>query len=64
MTWQELLVGVLGSKLISEIKKIEDESSRTGSIYATICTMKDELGQDFEEALCTFLKYGCLSGKR
>ena len=63
MTEQEMTVGVLGGKMIYEMKQIEDKTSRTSTIYATICTMKSELGQDFEEALCTFLKYGCKPGK-
>ena len=47
---------ILSAELIKEIKSIPDALSRQACIFAVLCQMKIEFGQDLEEPLVSFLK--------
>ena len=46
------------SLLIQSILSIDDPVEREGSIYASLCILKEECGEHFENALIYLLKEG------
>ena len=56
----EILRGIssTNAQLVRMVKSLKDSVKKEGAIFATICTMKLEMPEAFENALITFLKYG------
>ena len=51
-------ISVNNAVLVRMIKSLKDSVKKEDAIFATICTMKLEMPEAFENALITFLKYG------
>ena len=58
---EELAIGCMMVSLAEAIKT-SDNTRKEGCIFATLCTLKEEMPNEFEEALVIFLKYGTGKG--
>ena len=57
LTDDELRLGRMAVILATLIEK-SDNIDKGGCIYALLCTLKENMSDEFEEALITFLKHG------
>lgn len=57
VTEEELAIGRMTIQLSGSISA-SNNVHKEGCIYATLCTLKEMMPNEFEEALVTFLKYG------
>lgn len=54
---EEIAICRMAVSLATSIKT-SDVARKQGCIYATLCTLKEMMPNEFEEALVVFLKYG------
>lgn len=57
VTEEERAIGRMAIQLSGSISA-SNSVRKEGCIYATLCTLKEMMPKEFEEALVTFLKYG------
>lgn len=57
LTDDELRLGRM-AVIVATLMEKSDNIDKAGCIYATLCTLKESMPDEFEEALVTFLRYG------
>ena len=62
LTDGEMRIGRMAVILATVIAR-RDDIDKAGCIYALLCTLKENMPTEFEEALVTFLKYGIRKDK-